>query len=88
MQSDTGTTSITPNQNPNEWGPFDEAFLVRKQRWGTHVSYSLTDNQELITSLTLENCVAATRFYLKGKQEVWEGQPEAKSYDGVVGGKL
>jgi hypothetical protein len=88
MQSDTGTTSNTQSQNPNEWGPYDEAFLVRKQRWGTHVSYSLTDNQALITSLTLENCVAATRFYLKGLQEGWIDEEQARTYEGVVGGKL
>jgi hypothetical protein len=91
MQSDTGEMSnlpTTPNPEPGTFGPYDEVFMVRKQRWGTHVSYSLTDNQALITSLTLENCVAATRFYLKGKQEGWEGQPEVKSYEGTVGGKL
>ena len=69
-------------------GPYDEAFLVRKQRWGTHVSYSLTDNQPIITSLTLENCVAATRFYLKGQQEGWPKDEKAKTYESVVGGKL
>lgn len=66
---------------------YDEAFMVKKQRWGTYVSYSLTDNQALITSLTLESCVAATRFYLKGLQEGW-GDTIASSYEGVVGGKL
>lgn len=86
MQSDTGTTSTTPN--PNEWGPYDETFIVRKQRWGTHVSYSLTDNRTLITSLTLENCVAATRFYLKGLQEGWPEGKKVKTYESVVGGKL
>ena len=88
MQSDTGTTSNTPD--PNLHGPYDEAFMVRRQRWGTHVSYSLTDNRELITSLTLESCVAATRFYLKGLQEGWEsaGAEVSRAYEGIVGGKL
>ena len=69
---------------------YDETFTVRRQRWGTHVSYSLTDNQALITSLTLESCVAATRFYLKGKQEGWDafGIEPSVAYEGTVGGKL
>ncbi len=69
---------------------YDEAFVVKKQRWGTHVSYLLTDDQALITSLTLESCVAATRFYLKGLQEGWEvfGTESPRSYEGTVGGKL
>jgi hypothetical protein len=66
---------------------YDEVFVVKKQRWGTHVSYSLTDDQALITSLTLESCVATTRFYLKGKQEGW-GDSVVSSYEGTVGGKL
>ena len=74
------------NQHEN-FGPYDETFIVRKQRWGTHVSYSLTDDQAIITSLTLENCVAATRFYLKGKQEGWD-ETSVSSYEGTVGGKL
>jgi hypothetical protein len=69
---------------------YDEAFVVKKQRWGTHVSYSLMDDQALITSLTLESCVAATRFYLKGLQEGWDafGTESPRSYEGTVGGKL
>ncbi len=74
---------------PETYGPYDETFTVRKQRWGTHVSYSLEDDRALITSLTLETCVAATRFYLKGLQEGWgDSVEEARTYDSVVGGKL
>jgi hypothetical protein len=67
---------------------YDESFVVRMQRWGTYVSYSVEDDRPLITSLTLEKCVAATRFYLKGIQEGWPEAQDSKSYDGVVGGKL
>jgi hypothetical protein len=71
------------------YGPYDETFTVRKQRWGTHVSYLVADDRELITSLTLEICVAATRAYLKGLQEGWGDSVEgARRYDSVVGGKL
>ena len=62
----------------------DEAFYVKEQRWGTWVSYG-KDQKGLVTSLTREQCIKATRFYLKGRQEGW---PETKTYDGQVGGKL
>ena len=78
------------NNQKNLMGPYDETFMVKRQRWGTHVSFSLTDDQALITSLTLESCVAATRFYLKGKQEGWDafGIEPSVAYEGTVGGKL
>lgn len=76
------------NLPPNIHGPYDETFIVKKQRWGTHVSSLLTDDKEIITSLTLEDCIAATRFYLKGSQEGWEEGAEVRTYEGVVGGKL
>jgi len=76
------------NQPPETFGPYDEAFMVRKQRWGTYVSCALKDDRTLITSLTLENCVAATRFYLKGLQEGWIDEEQARVYEGTVGGKL
>ena len=63
---------------------YDDAFCVEKTRWGTYRSKDKEDNL-LITSLTEEICISATRFYLKGKQE---GFDETNSYDGVVGGKL
>ena len=63
----------------------DESFYVKAERWGTFVSRR-PDDTPLITSLTEELCIAATRFYLKGLQE---GFPEANaSYDSFVGGKL
>ena len=63
----------------------DEAFTVKRQRWGTFVSFDLEGNS-LITSLTEELCVSATRWYLKAKQEGFT--EEAATYDSVVGGKL
>jgi hypothetical protein len=62
----------------------DDAFYVKKQRWGTWDSYDKED-KPILTSLTEDICVSATRFYLKGRQE---GFPESKSYEGQVGGKL
>lgn len=63
----------------------DDCFYIKKQRWGTFVSVH-KDGNALITSLTEDQCVSATRWYLKAQQD---GFPEdSKSYDGVVGGKL
>jgi hypothetical protein len=62
----------------------DDAFYVKQQRWGTWVSYG-KDQKGLVTSLTRDECIQATRFYLKGRQE---GFPESKSYQGEVSGKL
>jgi hypothetical protein len=63
----------------------DGAFTVDRARWGTFRSYD-PEGKGLITSLTEESCIAATRFYLKAKQEGFTD--EATSYDGEVGGKL
>jgi hypothetical protein len=64
---------------------YDEAFWVRKQRWGTFVSVG-ADDRDIITALTEEQCIAMTRGYLKQRQE---GLPEyTRSYDSFVGGKL
>ena len=63
----------------------DGAFTVDKARWGTWRSFD-RDGKEIITALTEENCVAATRWYLKQKQEGFTD--DAKTYDSVVGGKL
>ena len=63
----------------------DEAFYVEKCTWGTWKSYD-KDGKPLVTSLTFESCIAATRFYCKGLQEGFgEG---SSSYSGQVDGKL
>ena len=63
----------------------DDCFYVEQSTWKTWKSYD-KDGNPLVTSLTEETCVAATRFYCKGIQEGFgEG---AKSYEGSVGGKL
>ena len=62
----------------------DDAFYVEQKKWGTWDSTD-KDGKGLVTSLTEESCISATRFYLKGRQEGW---PETKVYDGQVGGKL
>jgi hypothetical protein len=63
----------------------DGAFSVRKQQWGTYVSFD-TDGTELITSLTEESCKAATRWWLKSRQDGFDDN--LPTYSGQVMGKL
>jgi hypothetical protein len=49
-----------------EW--IDECFRIEEKKYGTFCSYDREEKQ-LITSLTLENCIDTTRYYLKLKQE-------------------
>jgi len=63
----------------------DGCFTVDRARWGTWRSFD-KDGKEIITSLTEELCIKATRWYLKQKQEGFTD--DAKTYDSVVGGKL
>ena len=62
----------------------DDCFYVVKKQYGLWDSTDL-DGKGLVTSLTEEQCISATRAYLKWKQE---GFPESKNYEGTVGGKL
>ena len=62
----------------------DECFYIEQKKWGTWDSTD-KDGKGLITSLTEQSCIEATRFYLKGRQEGWT---ESKSYEGEVSGKL
>lgn len=64
---------------------YDDAFNVDAKKWGTFTSYD-AEGCALITSLTEEQCVSATRWYLKAKQEGFTDTET--SYDGTVGGKL
>jgi hypothetical protein len=62
----------------------DGCFYVEQKRWGTWDSFD-QDGKCIVTALTEEDCVKATRFILKGRQEGFE---ETKTYDSNVGGKL
>jgi hypothetical protein len=66
-----------------EW--IDDCFRVEEQRWGTWRSYDKEGNG-ILTSLTKDVCIIATRSYLKGKQEGFV-ETDVK-YESVVGGKL
>ena len=65
----------------------DDAFYVEQKKYGLWQSH-YPDGKGLITSLTQEECVKATRWYLKAKQEGEFDKVETKTYDSVVGGKL
>jgi len=66
----------------------DNAFYVEQKKWGTWDSYD-QNGKCIVTSLTEEECVRATRFILKGRQEGWnEEQTMVKSENSTVGGKL
>jgi hypothetical protein len=62
----------------------DDAFYVEQKRYGLWGS-SDKDGKGLVTSLTEEQCISATRFILKGRQE---GFSTSRTYEGEVGGKL
>jgi hypothetical protein len=64
----------------------DDCFYVEQKRWGTWQSH-YADGAGIITSLTEEECVRATRYYLKWKQEGAINE-NVVTYEGTVGGKL
>jgi hypothetical protein len=75
LTEQTTSAESTPVSTPKtasqeERDLVDDAFYIKKQRWGTFVSYK-EDGTPLVTSLTEEACLNATRFYLKGLQEGW-----------------
>lgn len=64
---------------------YDDCFYVEQKKYGLWHSVD-KDGKGLITSLTEEECVRSTRFYLKGLQEGWTN--DTITYEGTVGGKL
>ena len=65
----------------------DNSFYVEKKKWGTWQSH-YPDGKGLITSLNEEECIRASRWYLKQKQEGLFDNMEVKVYSGEVAGKL
>jgi len=62
----------------------DDCFYVEKRKYGLWGS-SDKEGNGLITSLTEDQCISATRFFLKGRQE---GFSASRTYEGRVSGKL
>lgn len=54
----------------------DNAFYIEQKRWGTWQSHH-PDGKGIITSLTEDQCVTATRWYLKS---LIDGFEETKTY--------
>jgi hypothetical protein len=81
------TTRIEWVTKPEDVDTIDDAFWVKKQRWGTFISIG-ADDLGIITALTEEQCVKATRFYLKGLQDNSFEHNKGVTYSGEVGGKL
>ena len=65
----------------------DDAFYVEEKKYGLWQSH-YPDGKGIITSLTEEQCVRSTRWYLKSKQEGEFDKLTEKTYSGEVGGKL
>jgi hypothetical protein len=64
----------------------DDAFYVVEKKYGLWDSYD-KDGKGILTSLTEEECVRATRFMLKLKQENRLNEV-GNTYSGTVDGKL
>ena len=63
----------------------DDCFYVEHKSWGTWQSHH-PDGKGIVTSLTEEECIRATRFMLKVRQE--KSYEDIKTYSGEVTGKL
>ena len=63
----------------------DGCFRVNAQPWGTYISVN-AEGDKLVTSMSEEGCIEATRCYLKWRQEGFTDKET--TYDGEVGGKL
>ena len=66
-----------------EW--IDNAFRLEETKYGIWHSFD-KEGKGLITALHEDDCVRATRFYLKGLQEGFDDA--IVSYEGKVFGKL
>ena len=66
---------------------YDDAFYVEEKRYGL---WSSTDKEGngIITSLTEEECIRSTRWYLKAKQEGEFDKISEKTYNSIIEGKL
>jgi len=57
----------------------DDAFYVEEKSWGIWQSH-YPDGKGLITSLTEEDCIRASRWYLQAQQEGTLDKSEEKTY--------
>ena len=68
---------------------YDDAFVVRKSRYGLYSSIGL-DGRKWITAMTEEACAYGTRFNLKAEVDgtLWKGDNVSTMGSAIVGGKL
>lgn len=68
--------------------PIDDVFYVEQKKYGLWHSVD-KEGKNIVSSLNKEECVKATRFILKGRQEGWnKGQTIVKLKNSTVEGKL
>jgi len=65
----------------------DDCFYIEEKKWGTWDSYT-PEGKCIITALTEQDCVSATRYMLKLKQENLLDKSLEKTYTGTIEGKL
>ena len=65
----------------------DGCFYVEEKRYGTFDSFD-KEGKCIITALTEENCINATRFILKLRQESSNSKKVETTYSGEIPGKL
>jgi len=65
----------------------DGCFYIQEKKWGTYQSH-YPDGKGILTSLTGEECISITRWYLKQKQENAFDKLTEKTYSSEVSGKL
>lgn len=70
-----------------EYQWIDDCFRVEESRRKTWNSFN-KDGEGIVTSLTEEQCINATRFILKGRQDGSFANESAVKYEGSVAGKL
>jgi hypothetical protein len=75
---------VSENIQPNR-ELIDDCFYVEQKKWGTWDSYD-KEGKCIITSLSKEVCINATRFHLKGLQEGF--LESIKTHEGAISGKL
>ena len=81
-----GTISTSITSEMTEPKLIDDASYVEKARFLWHSKDK--DGNGLVSALNEGQCINATRFYLKGKQEGWSEDNSRVVNDGTVGGKL
>jgi len=64
----------------------DDAFYCERKKWGTWQSH-YPDDKGIVTSLSEEECIRATRYYLQLLQENRLNDVEV-TYSATVDGKL